>query len=80
MVRPMEDPRERIANLIKQKDRAGAFTWKTTSALLAYAAHRIPEISTTSPTIDHAMTWGFGWSHGPFEVWDAIGVARSVDA
>ncbi|HET7287749.1 MAG TPA: enoyl-CoA hydratase/isomerase family protein, partial [Pyrinomonadaceae bacterium] len=24
------------------------------------------------------MRWGFGWELGPFEVWDAIGVERSV--
>src|SRR5262249_23658981 len=29
--------------------------------------------------IDRAMKWGFGWSHGPFEIWDAIGVAKSVE-
>jgi 3-hydroxyacyl-CoA dehydrogenase len=25
-----------------------------------------------------AMRWGFGWELGPFEVWDAIGVEKSV--
>ena len=24
------------------------------------------------------MKWGFGWSVGPFELWDAIGVEKSV--
>ncbi len=24
------------------------------------------------------MRWGFGWELGPFEVWDAIGVEKSV--
>lgn len=79
MVRPMEDPRERIANLIRSKDRAGAFLWRTTSRLLAYTAHRIPEIADDIVNIDHSMKWGFGWSHGPFEVWDAIGVRKSVE-
>ncbi|PWT90206.1 MAG: 3-hydroxyacyl-CoA dehydrogenase, partial [Acidobacteria bacterium] len=37
MVKPMEDPRERIANLIRSKDRAGSFLWRTLSALLVYA-------------------------------------------
>src|SRR5262249_17794594 len=73
-----EDPRERIANLVKSKDRAGAFLWKTTAALLSYAAHRIPEISDDIVNIDNSMKWGFGWSHGPFEIWDAIGVRKSV--
>ncbi len=24
------------------------------------------------------MKWGFGWQLGPFEMWDAIGVEKSV--
>src|SRR6266404_4211814 len=28
--------------------------------------------------VDRAMRWGFGWELGPFEVWDAIGVEKSV--
>lgn len=79
MVKPMEDPGERIANLVKQKDRAGSFTWKTTAAMLAYAAHRIPEISDDIVNIDNSMKWGFGWALGPFETWDKIGVAKSVE-
>jgi 3-hydroxyacyl-CoA dehydrogenase len=79
MVRPMEDPAERIAKLVQSKDRAGTFLWKTLSAMLAYAANRIPEISDDILNVDNAMKWGFNWSHGPFEIWDAIGVAKSVE-
>ena len=25
------------------------------------------------------MRWGFGWELGPFEIWDSIGVRRSVE-
>jgi 3-hydroxyacyl-CoA dehydrogenase len=78
MVRPMDDARERIASLVKSKDRAGAFLWKTLSALFAYAANRIPEIADDILSIDNSMKWGFGWSHGLFETWDAIGVGRSA--
>jgi 3-hydroxyacyl-CoA dehydrogenase len=78
MVRPMENPLERISNLVRSKDKAGLFLWKTLSAFLAYAANRIPEISDDILNIDRSMKWGFGWSHGPFEVWDAIGVKESV--
>jgi len=30
--------------------------------------------------VDRAMRWGFAWELGPFEVWDAIGVARMAEA
>ena len=78
MVRPMENPLERISNLIRSKDKAGSFLWKTLSAFLVYAANRIPEISDDIINIDNSMKWGFGWSHGPFEIWDAIGLSGSL--
>jgi 3-hydroxyacyl-CoA dehydrogenase len=79
MVLPLEDPAQRIATLIRSKDRAGSFVWKTMSALLVYSANRIPEISDDVVNIDRSMKWGFNWSHGPFEIWDAIGVRESVE-
>ena len=29
--------------------------------------------------IDDAMKAGFGWENGPFEIWDAIGVAKGIE-
>lgn len=78
MVRSLENPVERISNLVRSKDKAGSFLWKTLSAFLVYSAHRIPEISDDILNIDRSMKWGFGWSHGPFETWDAIGLEQSV--
>jgi 3-hydroxyacyl-CoA dehydrogenase len=74
----IEDLPERIKALVWGKDRAGAFLWKTISRTLAYAARRIPEIADNVVEVDRAMRWGFGWELGPFEVWDAIGVEKSV--
>lgn len=79
LIRSMEDPRERIANLIRSKDRAGTFIRKVIMPLLAYAANRIPEISDDIVNVDNSMKWGFNWSHGLFETWDAIGVRKSVE-
>src|SRR6266498_1588945 len=69
---------DRIKALVWGKDRAAAFLWKTLSRTLAYSAKRIPEIADTVVEVDRAMRWGFGWELGPFEVWDAIGVEKSV--
>jgi 3-hydroxyacyl-CoA dehydrogenase len=74
----IEDTAERIKALIWGKDRVGAFLWKTLSRTLIYSARRIPEIADTVIEVDRAMRWGFGWELGPFEVWDAIGVEKSV--
>jgi len=32
------------------------------------------------PSVDDAMNAGFGWKIGPFETWDALGVAETVKA
>ncbi len=69
---------ERIKALVWGKDRAGEFLWKTISRTLRYAANRIPEIADTVLEVDRAMRWGFNWELGVFEVWDAIGVEKSV--
>jgi 3-hydroxyacyl-CoA dehydrogenase len=73
-----EDLAERLRTMIYAGDRAGAFLWPATCEELNYAANRIPEIAETVVEIDNAMKWGFGRELGPFEVWDAIGVERSV--
>ncbi len=78
MAKNLEDTRERLKALVWGKDRVGAFLWKTISRTLTYAADRIPEIADNVVEVDRAMRWGFNWELGPFEVWDAIGVEKSV--
>jgi 3-hydroxyacyl-CoA dehydrogenase len=77
--RNIENVRERVKNLAYSKDRAGEFFWDTTAAVLIYSANRVPEISDDIVNIDNAMKWGFGWSLGPFETWDALGLEISVE-
>jgi 3-hydroxyacyl-CoA dehydrogenase len=40
---------------------------------------RIPEITDELYKIDDAMKAGFGWQHGPFEIWDAIGLEKGIE-
>ncbi len=68
----------RLHALVYNPDSAGRFAWEVTIGTLAYAANRVGEIADTVVEIDRAMRWGFGWEMGPFEVWDAIGLERSV--
>ena len=74
---------DKVANrfkiLIKGKDKAGEFYRKTFAALFAYVSNRIPEISDELYKIDDAMKAGFGWEHGPFEIWDAIGIEKGIE-
>ena len=70
---------DRFKVLVKGKDKAGEFYRKSFSALFAYVSNRIPEISDELYKIDDAMKAGFGWEHGPFQIWDAIGVQKGIE-
>lgn len=61
-----------------QADRGAGYIVETTLPILAYAARRLPEIADTPYEVDTAMRFGFGAEMGPFEIWDAIGVAHGV--
>ena len=75
----LESLPEKLRALYYAKDKAGEFTFKTLSDSLVYAANRIPEIADDIVNVDNAMKWGFGRDLGPFETWDALGLAKSVE-
>ncbi len=60
------------------KDKAAAFLWPFLASLWNFAADRIGEVADDAPSIDAAMRAGFNWEMGPFEMWDAAGVAETV--
>ncbi|MGO9318284.1 MAG: 3-hydroxyacyl-CoA dehydrogenase NAD-binding domain-containing protein [Terracidiphilus sp.] len=60
------------------KDKAAAFLWPFLAALWNYAADRIGEVTGDAASIDRAMRAGFNWELGPFQMWDAAGVASTV--
>lgn len=70
---------DRFPVLVGGKDKAGEFYRKSFGALFAYVSHRIPEISDDLYKIDDAMKAGFGWEHGPFQIWDAIGLDKGLE-
>jgi 3-hydroxyacyl-CoA dehydrogenase len=80
MAKNVEDARQRIAMLMQSPDRAGEFYRQTLGDAFHYAANRIPEISDDVVSIDNTMKWGFNWESGVFEIWDAIGVEKIVEA
>ncbi len=79
LTKTVDNVADRFPILVKGKDRAGEFYRKSFAALFAYVTNRIPEISDELYKIDDAMKAGFGWQHGPFEIWDAIGVEKGIE-
>jgi 3-hydroxyacyl-CoA dehydrogenase len=73
------DVRERIKTLVAGTDRVGAFLRETLVPMLTYTASVTPQIATSPDDVDRVMRWGFGWELGPFEVMDAIGLAKVRD-
>lgn len=76
--RKVEPLGERVRLLINADDRAGKYLWHLHAFYLAYASHRVPEITGTIVNIDNAQKWGFGHEMGPFAIWDAIGVEATI--
>ncbi len=79
LTKTIDNVADRFEVLVNGKDKAGEFYRKTFSALFAYVSNRIPEISDELYKIDDAMRAGFGWEHGPFQIWDAIGVQKAIE-
>ncbi len=77
--RKIEPLGERIRLLINAGDRAGQYLYHLHAFTLAYASNRVPEITDSIVNVDNAQKWGFAHQMGPFEIWDAIGVAETID-
>jgi len=69
----------RLRALVAAEDRAGQFLWPLFRDLFAYVAGIAPEISPRIVEIDRALRWGFAFQLGPFELWDALGVAQTAE-
>ena len=69
---------QRLRALVAAGDRVGSFLWPLYRDLFLYAAQLVPEISGRIVEIDRAMRWGFAFSLGPFETWDALGFDATV--
>ena len=79
LTKSIDNVADRFKVLVAGKDKAGEFYRKSFAAMFAYVQNRIPEISDELYRIDDGLRAGFGWEHGPFEIWDAIGVAKGVE-
>src|SRR5699024_9362187 len=79
IARQQPSTQEKVQTLIAHKDdKAGDFIWNILKPTLLYSAELVGEIADNIVAIDDAMKWGFGWEIGPFELWDAIGLEKSV--
>jgi 3-hydroxyacyl-CoA dehydrogenase len=69
---------QKMKTLLYADDAVGNLLWNILTPVMIYSAGRLGEIADNIVAIDQAMKWGFGWELGPFELWDAIGLERSI--
>lgn len=79
MAKQVKGVSNKVKALVYANDRAGELLWNIFAPTLIYSGELTGVIAENIVEIDNAMKWGFGWSQGPFEMWDAIGVKKSVE-
>ena len=68
----------KIRALLGADDKYARLARSITARTLIYAAEKVGEIADSPRDIDDAMKWGFNWDLGPFEIWDALGLVRTI--
>ncbi len=64
---------ERFEQLRASAHPQAQFMWAAFRDMLHYCAVHLEEIADNARDLDLAIRWGFGWSQGPFEIWQAAG-------
>ncbi|MCY7312833.1 MAG: enoyl-CoA hydratase/isomerase family protein, partial [Pseudoxanthomonas sp.] len=68
-----KNPAEKFAKLRESQHPQAQFLWATFRDLFHYSAYHLADIAETARDVDLAIRWGYGWSLGPFETWQAAG-------
>ncbi len=77
--RKNEDTGARIKALLGEDDKAARFLKAMHGFYLSYASKMMGVIADDIVSLDSANKWGFVHELGPFEIWDAIDVAESIE-
>src|SRR5688572_15909967 len=74
-----KDPAKKFAALRASAHPQAQFLWAIFRDSFHYSAYHLESIAETARDIDFAMRWGYGWSLGPFETWQAAGWKQVAD-
>ena len=77
------NPADRFAQLHASQHPQAQFLWAIFRDVFHYCACQLGAIADNARDVDFAMRWGFGWSQGPFETWQAAGwqtIASAIKA
>jgi len=76
----MKSPAEKFAALRASTHPQAQFLWAIFRDVFHYCAVQLEHIADNARDVDFAMRWGFGWTQGPFETWQAAGWAEIAKA
>jgi 3-hydroxyacyl-CoA dehydrogenase len=71
-----KNPAERLRLLRESSSPQAQFLWAIFRDTFHYSAVHLATIAESARDVDFALRWGFGWSTGPFESWQAAGWAE----
>lgn len=74
-----KDPARKFAALRASEHPQAQFLWAVFRDLFHYSAYHLADIAETARDVDLAIRWGYGWSLGPFETWQAAGWKQVAD-
>ncbi len=69
----LKNPAEKFAKLRESQHPQAQFLWACFRDLFHYSAFHLADIADTARDVDLAIRWGYGWTQGPFESWQAAG-------
>ena len=69
----LKNPGEKFAKLRAHAHPQAQFLWAIFRDLFHYSAFHLAAIADNARDVDLALRWGFGWTMGPFELWQAAG-------
>jgi 3-hydroxyacyl-CoA dehydrogenase len=75
-----KNPAEKFAALRASSHPQAQFLWAIFRDIFHYSAVQLEHVADSARDLDFAMRWGFGWSQGPFETWQAAGWRPIADA
>ena len=64
---------KKLSGLRNSQHPQAKFLWATFRDVFHYCALQLAHIADNARDLDLAVRWGFGWDHGPFEIWQAAG-------
>jgi 3-hydroxyacyl-CoA dehydrogenase len=75
----LKNPAEKFGKLRASQHPQAQFLWAVFRDLFHYCAYQLESIAETARDVDFAIRWGYGWSLGPFETWQAAGWKQVAD-